>query len=163
MAETASGLPEPSTDDVALLAGLDVGELGRLLRVRVPDLVAYQDRRYARRYVDAVNARDLEGILSVFSDDAEVEDPVFKRSFKGKDALREFYEGVITRAQLEITGPVRGSYGNVVATPIKARIPGMEIDVITLTSFNDDGLVQHYAAYWGPTDLHPVKDAQAES
>jgi len=39
---------------VALLAGLDRGELGRLLRVRVPDLVAYQDRRYARRYVDAV-------------------------------------------------------------------------------------------------------------
>ena len=54
MAPAVGELPEPSAEDLALLVGLDRGELGRLLRVRVPDLVSYQDRRYARRYVDTV-------------------------------------------------------------------------------------------------------------
>jgi indolepyruvate ferredoxin oxidoreductase len=49
-----SSTAEPSAEDLALIGDLDRGELGRLLRIRVPDLVAYQSRRYARRYVDVV-------------------------------------------------------------------------------------------------------------
>src|SRR5690606_1089618 len=48
------GLRPPSAEDLALIGDLDRGELGRLLRIRVPDLVAYQDRRYATRYVEHV-------------------------------------------------------------------------------------------------------------
>ena len=48
----------------ALLAGLALhGELGRRVRLRVGELVAYQDVRYARRYLDAVErvaARERE-------------------------------------------------------------------------------------------------------
>lgn len=46
----------PDADDLALIGDLDGGELGRLLRIRVPDLVAYQSRSLARRYVAAVRA-----------------------------------------------------------------------------------------------------------
>lgn len=113
-------------------------------------------RVMVQRYVDALNARDLEGILAVYAEDAEVHDPVFERSFYGKPALRDFYTQVIQRAQLEIVGPIRGTHGNVTATPIKARIPGFEIDVISLTTFDDAGLVRHYAAYWCQTDMHAV-------
>lgn len=119
--------------------------------------IAYY-RDMVRRYVDALNAKDLEGILAVYAEDAEVHDPIFERAFHGKRALREFYAQVIQRAQLEIVGPIRGTHGNVTATPIKARIPGFEIDVISLSTFDDEGLVRHYAAYWGPTDTHAVGD-----
>jgi indolepyruvate ferredoxin oxidoreductase len=44
----------PSVEDLALIGDLEHGELGRLLCVRVPDLVAYQDRAYAQRYLDLV-------------------------------------------------------------------------------------------------------------
>ena len=54
MARPEDALLPPGADDLALIGDLDRGELGRLLRIRVPDLVAYQDRRYAARYVDAV-------------------------------------------------------------------------------------------------------------
>lgn len=114
-------------------------------------------RATVRRYIAALNGKDLEGILSVFTDDAEVHDPMWKRTISGKAGLREFYTGVITRAQLKITGAIRGTYKNVVLTPVRACIPGSAIDVITMTSFNDQGLVYHYAAYWGPTDIHAVE------
>lgn len=114
----------------------------------------YQDR--ARHYIASVNGKDLEAILELFADDAVVEDPVFERQFSGKDALRQFYAGVITRARLEIVGPVRGTFGNIVASPVKAYLAGFEIDVITLTTFDDEGRISHYAAYWGPTDKKQV-------
>ncbi len=49
-------------------------------------------RSVARRYLDAVNAGDLEGVLELYAVGAEVADPVFERGFMGKRALRTFYE-----------------------------------------------------------------------
>lgn len=109
-------------------------------------------RSVVLRYVAAVNSSDLEGVLSCFADDAEVWDPMFERGFMGKRALRLFYEQVVTRTQLEVVGPIRGSFGNVIAAPIIARIPGTEVQVITLTYFNEMGLISRYEAYWGPDD-----------
>ena len=54
MAVTDLGVDAPGPRDVRLIGDLDQGELGRLLRLRVPDLVAYQHRAYAERYLDAV-------------------------------------------------------------------------------------------------------------
>jgi indolepyruvate ferredoxin oxidoreductase len=48
--------PEPSERERELIDRVTTadGELGRLLEVRVPELTAYQDLAYARRYVEAV-------------------------------------------------------------------------------------------------------------
>jgi indolepyruvate ferredoxin oxidoreductase len=54
MEHADAGHAEPTVEDLALISDLDHGELGRLLRIRVPDLVAYQDRAYAERYVEVV-------------------------------------------------------------------------------------------------------------
>jgi indolepyruvate ferredoxin oxidoreductase len=43
----------PRLENLVASAGVD-GEAHRLLSIRVPDLVAYQSRRYAKRYVDFV-------------------------------------------------------------------------------------------------------------
>lgn len=110
-------------------------------------------RQQAREYIAALNARDMDRVLAVFADGATVNDPKWKRSFTGKDELHGFYEAVFTRATLEVAGPIRGSYGNVVATPVIAHLPDSRVEVITLTHFNDEGLVETYDAYWGPTDI----------
>src|SRR6266850_4925255 len=62
---TVLGLvPKPSADLAGLLAGAGfAGELRRLVEIRAPDLAAYQDVAYARRYVDFVRqvaAREQE-------------------------------------------------------------------------------------------------------
>jgi steroid delta-isomerase len=110
----------------------------------------------ARRYIAAVNARDVEAILSLYAPNALVQDPTGRgdREFRGTGALREFYEGVVSRgAQLENTGPMRGGHGDTIATPVLARIPGFAIDVITTTTFDDQGKICRYLAYWGPSNM----------
>ena len=54
MVGPAAPAVQPDAADLALIGELDEGELGRLLRIRVPDLVAYQSRGLARRYVVTV-------------------------------------------------------------------------------------------------------------
>lgn len=49
-------LPQLRSEDLALIGDLDHGGLGDALRVRIPDLIAYQNRGYARRYVDTIRA-----------------------------------------------------------------------------------------------------------
>ena len=115
-------------------------------------------RHVSRAYVDAVNRGDLDAILACYAEDAEIHDPVGRRYLKGKAALREFYASVIGRAHMEIVGPIRGSFGTSVATPLRSRIPGKAIDCITVSRFDDDGLIVEYSAYWGPTDMHDAED-----
>ncbi|NTW85370.1 MAG: SnoaL-like domain-containing protein [Holophagaceae bacterium] len=47
------------------------------------------------RQLEAINAHDLEGVLALFSEDAEVSDlPVGAPALKGKSGLRERYTGL---------------------------------------------------------------------
>ena len=59
-AELEPDRPEPSERERELIDSVapEEGELRRLLELRVPELVAYQDRAYAERYVDFVGGID---------------------------------------------------------------------------------------------------------
>ncbi len=46
--------PSPELEAEITRRGLGEGELGRIVRIRAADLVAYQDERYARRYLETV-------------------------------------------------------------------------------------------------------------
>jgi len=110
----------------------------------------------ARRYIDAVNAGDVATILSLYAPDALIQDPVGRpeREFRGTEALRKFYEGVVARgAKLEIVGPISGGHSDTIATPVLARVPGFQIDVITSTTFDEQGRICRYLAYWGRTNM----------
>lgn len=110
-------------------------------------------RQVVHDYVAAVNAGDVEAILALFADDAEAHDPMFQNAMRGKAELRAFYEQVAGAAKMEIAGPLCVPMGNVIATVIKGALGTMKIDVITITTFDDAGLIKHYAGYWGPTNV----------
>lgn len=112
-----------------------------------------------RRYVELLNAGDLEGVLALYADDATVEDPVGNPPQRGKEAIRAFYtQAIASNAQLKITAPQRGSSGNAAAMALDVEVtmpggPKMIIGVIEIMRFDEAGKVEAMQAYWGPEDM----------
>lgn len=111
-----------------------------------------------KKYVDSFNQDEMETVLSLFAEDASVEDPVGSQPIAGKQALREFYGKVVngnTRIQLE--GPIRGSHSNsgAMALQITTSAEGKTISmpVIEVMTFTEEGLILSMKAYWGPGDM----------
>jgi steroid delta-isomerase len=48
--------------------------------------------RFIRDYVRAFNARDLDRVVSLYAENATLEDPVDSAVVYGKSAVRAFYE-----------------------------------------------------------------------
>jgi steroid delta-isomerase len=112
-----------------------------------------------QRYVEVINAGDLEGVLALFADDATVEDPVGGTPQRGMAEIREFYaQAIANKVRLRIVGPQRGSSGNAAAMPLEVEVvpsgaPKMLVGVIEIQYFNDEGKIVAMQAYWGPEDM----------
>ncbi|MDR9855133.1 nuclear transport factor 2 family protein [Paenibacillus sp. VCA1] len=109
-------------------------------------------------YIDCFNRDDLEGILSLYAEDAVVEDPAGSEPVRGKAAIAEFYRNVVngtTRIRRE--EPIRGSHANsgAMAVHIETKVEGatIVIHVIEIMNFNDDGRIASMTAYWGKGDM----------
>lgn len=123
----------------------------------------------AQAYIDLFNAADGDGIAALFSDNAEVHDPVGTPPKAGKDAISAFYQ-MATRAgtRLESTGPVRIA-GNQAAFPFRCHVKAikiqdkavdvdlptgpMRIDIIDVFSFDEAGKISKMQAFWGPRNI----------
>lgn len=46
------------------------------------------------RYVELVSAGDTDGIMALYADDCWVEDPVGSDKKVGREAIRDFYDGI---------------------------------------------------------------------
>lgn len=109
------------------------------------------------KYMATFSAGDVEGICSLYADDATVEDPVGTPVKEGIDAIREFYTGAVTGGtQLGLTGDVRCA-GDSAAFPFEARtergdISG-KVSIIDVFRFNDEGKVIEMRAFWGPENM----------
>lgn len=105
-------------------------------------------------YLRGLNEQNLELILSLYADNATVEDPVGSEVVSGKAAVREFYSGAVTMdLRLTRTGPVRVA-GVEAAFPFQLRmevggIP-MVTDIIDVFRFDDEGKIVSMRAFWGP-------------
>ncbi|OZB91283.1 steroid Delta-isomerase [Paenibacillus sp. XY044] len=111
-----------------------------------------------KQYIDCFNQDDLEGVLSLFGEEATVEDPVGSPPVEGKSAIAEFYKKVVngnTRIRLE--GPIRGSHSNsgAMALNITTAAEGktISIPVIEVMTFDENGSIISMKAYWGPGDM----------
>lgn len=109
-------------------------------------------------YIDRFNADDLEGVVSLYADEATVEDPVGSPVKAGKAAIREFYKyAMTTGARLSLAAPIRGSHGKAAAMAFDVKLnyqgASMVIRVIDVMTFDEQGKFTSMRAYWGPSDM----------
>lgn len=117
-----------------------------------------QIRATADTYIDGLEHGDLEKIMSLYAEDATVEDPVGGGTVhEGKAAIREFY-ATVTALKID-------------ATLHEARVCGSDllfhfeitthfdedsratIDVWDLMTHDADGKVSSMRAYWTPENM----------
>jgi steroid delta-isomerase len=111
-----------------------------------------------QQYVDAMSGDDVEAVVSLYADDAVVEDPVDSEPHRGIDALREFYRGPIQGVEkMELDGKVRARapWG---ACAMKLTIAGGGggMEVLDVMKFNDEGKIVSMVAYWGDSNFIPA-------
>ena len=111
-------------------------------------------------YVDRITAGDLDGVLSLFAEDAVVEDPVGAEPAVGQAALREFYTMAcdsVGRMELEGNVRARESWGacGMLAYP-KGAEDSMVIETLDVMSFDDEGKITSMKAYWGDTNMRAL-------
>ena len=112
-------------------------------------------RAVFQAYVQAINARRVEAILSLFAEDAELRDPVgSRRRVKGMSDLQTFYTEICARGmRMSIDGHISGSKGNAACAPIRVDLKTSITHVISVAQFDDEGLITRYDAHWGIGDI----------
>lgn len=112
---------------------------------------------YCERFTD-----DREGWLSLFADDATVEDPIGSDIHVGKEAIGAFWDmsnGLADRVTLTPSAYVKVA-GNEAAFAMDARmemgdtVNGMGI--IDVMTFDDDAKITSQRAYWSFDDMKPI-------
>ncbi|MDD0977033.1 steroid Delta-isomerase [Pseudomonas fontis] len=111
------------------------------------------------RYVELVDAGDIDGILGMYAEDATVEDPVGNAPLKGAGEIADFYRqglgaGKVTAVQ---TGPVRATHNGSGAVPFRVQMQWAgqpcALDVIDVMSFDGQGRIVSMKAYWSEVNL----------
>ncbi|MBI2382848.1 MAG: nuclear transport factor 2 family protein [Gammaproteobacteria bacterium] len=122
-------------------------------------MVSEQTMKQAMQaYIDAFNRSDVDGIVSLYADDATVEDPVGKAPLVGKARIGPFYKmAVATGAKLALAAPIRASHGNAAAMAFDVQLNMPQgralIRVIDVMTFDATGKFASMRAYWGPGDM----------
>ena len=120
-------------------------------------------RRASQRSYTAVAAGDLERWLTVYAEDAVIEDPVGPSMFDpegrghhGHDAIRAFWELAIAPIQ-SFRFHIRDSHANGstcanvgTITTSFADGTGVDTDLVMVYTIHDDGRVASMRAYWEP-------------
>ncbi len=127
-------------------------------------------RDLARASMTAVEARDRDGWLALFADDAIVEDPIGPSAFdpegkghRGADAIAAFYDNVIG-ANESIRFDIRQSFlcGDEIANVGVIRIivaagVVVEVDGVYTYRCSPDGKIAALRAYWETDAIRTVE------
>lgn len=116
------------------------------------------------QYGACMSKGDAEGILALFAPDAYIEDPVGGPRQIGHAALRKFYQGGFDAMggplEMKLEGAVRVSGANGAAAYIVKTLNHTEpfrVETLDVMTFNDQGLITSMLAYWGPSNISPLK------
>jgi steroid delta-isomerase len=107
-----------------------------------------------QQYMDGLTGEDVSVIVDLYADNAQIEDPIGSDIVSGREAITQFYGGVLASIQAaELSGPIRVA-ANEVAFPFQITIGSpdapMYMDIIDVFKFNDAGKVELMRAFWGP-------------
>jgi ketosteroid isomerase-like protein len=115
----------------------------------------------SKKSMQTTEAKDRDGWLGLFADDAVVEDPVGPSMFdpeakghRGKQAITAFYDNVITTSE-KIEFTIRDSYecGSEVANvgQIRITLPGDQVGIVPIVNIykvNEAGKLVSLRSFW---------------
>ncbi|MGH8383485.1 steroid Delta-isomerase [Pseudomonas sp.] len=111
------------------------------------------------RYVERVDAGDIEAIVQMYADDATVEDPFGQPPIRGREQIAAFYRQGLgaSKVNARLTGPVRASHNGCGAMPFRVEMiwngQPCALDVIDVMSFDEQGRIRTMQAYWSEVNL----------
>ncbi|QAY92810.1 steroid Delta-isomerase [Pseudomonas sp. ACM7] len=120
---------------------------------------AQQIQATMARYVELVDAGDIDGIIALYSEDAVVEDPVGQPPLQGVVDIERFYrEGLgASNVSATLTGPVRATLNGCGAMPFRVDMEWAgqpcSLHVIDVMEFDADGKIHSMKAYWSEVNL----------
>lgn len=120
-----------------------------------------QIQKTLARYIELVDACDIDGIVALYAADATVEDPVGSPLHQGREAIGRFYREGLGRANARArqTGPVAATHVGSGAIPFCVDLEWnggpCSIQVIDVMEFDADGLIRSMKAYWGEANFVP--------
>ena len=121
-------------------------------------------RHTIAQYIERFSAKDTEGWLALFADDATVEDPIGSGLHTGHDEIRAFWEmsqSLSPSIVLHPNGPscVAGSEAAFPILIVSAVGDSfIEIDATDAMTFTDDAKIASLRAYWDFADMRPVTE-----
>ncbi len=106
-------------------------------------------RRAAHAYVDGINRKDLDALLALFADDAELLHPY--GLFQGRDKLAEFYGGLVMHADTRLTAQREAAEGAICALEVvgvSPQAPDKPQYAMDVFEVNAQGKIQSLAIYY---------------
>ncbi|UQS16302.1 steroid Delta-isomerase [Pseudomonas sp. HS6] len=122
---------------------------------------AQQIQTTMARYVELVDAGDIDGILALYGEDATVEDPVGQPPIQGRADIERFYRQGLgaSKVSATLTGPVRATLNGCGAMPFRVDMQWAgqpcSLHVIDVMKFDDDGKIRSMKAYWSEANIGP--------
>ncbi len=115
-------------------------------------------RNHIAAYVDAINARDPEGIARLFTEDAIQADPASNPPNVGRAGIAAFFEaGIGASDSWTFTAETVHTCASSVAIDFRIDVEtggsAMTIAGIEVFAFTDEGLIASVYAYWDDADL----------
>ena len=105
-------------------------------------------------YIQAMTDGDYDRVMTLYADDATLEDPVGSEVKHGKEAISEFYHSIgDTKLVCTRTGPVRYA-GREIVFPFECVMQTddgtLKMEIIDHFVLNDDDQISAMRAFWGP-------------
>ncbi|MCX5381016.1 nuclear transport factor 2 family protein [Streptomyces sp. NBC_00091] len=113
-------------------------------------------------YFRKVNEGDIDAILTHFTEDARIEDPVGREPRVGRAAHREYFHSNIAAEVTVAPGHASvGQDGKQVAVPVAATMTNIldpnrtrtNINAVDVFTINADGLIEDMRVFWGMSDI----------
>lgn len=116
--------------------------------------LAEKARAAAHTYVNCINSKNIDGLMAIFAEGAELVHPF--GVFAGKQKLVEFYGGLVMLADTQLTVARESAENNICAievigvSPQASDKPQYAVDLFEV---NEQGLVKNLSIYYRNFDL----------
>ena len=111
------------------------------------------------RYLEFLATGTADDVLTLYTADATIEDPVGSDLRRGHDAIREFYAGFqdakkeTELAELRVTGTEAAFLWHLT---LDAGDSHTRISPISMMAFDEDAKITSMRAFWSPSDVRVV-------